>query len=46
VYNAQYDKTLYVMYVCLLLCSTIMQGAFKFQFSAHHYGHLILVPKG
>lgn len=46
VYNAQYDKTLNVTHVCLLLCGTIMQEAFKFQFSTHRYGHLILVLKG
>jgi hypothetical protein len=34
-YNAQYNKTLNVMYICLLVCSPITQGAFKFQFSAH-----------
>jgi hypothetical protein len=45
-YNAQYNKTLNVMYICLLLSSNILQGAFKFQSSAHRCGRLIMALKG
>lgn len=39
-------KTLNVIQMCLLLCSPVTQGAFKFRSCAHHCGQLIVALQG
>jgi hypothetical protein len=39
-------KMLNVIQIYLLLCSAVMQGAFKFRSCAHHCGHLIVALRG